>query len=228
MAKVAPMEHPGITRSLLAWEETLPARGGMAFPMRAGQVCRIVDLEGQQVADFICFNLNDYVDKLSPENTQLLNGTLFLTKGHHLYSTKATQLMTITADTCGTHDIISGSCSEYTNAFRYGVRGTPNCRNNFEQALRAYGIPLAEIPYSFNVFMNTPVAADGRTGIQEPKSKPGDYCDLRANIDLLIAVSNCPQERNPCNAFKPTPLQVVVYDPEPTGKGVGIQPWVKR
>ena len=84
MAKVAPVEHPGITRSLLAWEVTLPARAGMAFPIRAGQICRIVDLEGQQVADFICFNFNDYVDKLSPENTQLLNGTLFLTKGHHL------------------------------------------------------------------------------------------------------------------------------------------------
>jgi len=217
------MEHPGITPALLAWEETLPPRGGTAFTIRTGQVCRIVDLEGQQVADFICFNLADYVDKLSPENTQLLNGTLFLTKGHHLYSTKATQLMTITADTCGTNDIISGSCSEYTNAFRYGVRGTPNCRNNFEQALRPFGIPLAEIPYSFNVFMNTPVASDGRTGIQEPKSRPGDYLDLRANIDLLIAISNCPQERNPCNAFKPTALQVVVYEPEPAGKGAAVQ-----
>jgi uncharacterized protein YcgI (DUF1989 family) len=131
--------------------------------------------------------------------------------------------MTITADTVGVHDLISGSCSEYTNAFRYGVRGTPNCRSNFERALKPYGIPLAEIPYSFNVFMNTPVAADGKTGIQEPKSKAGDYLDLRANIDLLIAVSNCPQERNPCNAFNPTSLGAVVYEVEPTGKGAAVQ-----
>src|SRR5438270_9254799 len=139
------MEHPGITRSLIAFDEIIPPRGGTAFTVRAGQVCRVVDLEGKQVADFICFHLRDFVDKLSPENTQLLNGTLFLTTGHHLYSTKATRLMTITADTCGVHDLISGSCSEYTNAFRYGVRGTPNCRSNFERALRPYGIPLAEI-----------------------------------------------------------------------------------
>ncbi|HEV2438778.1 MAG TPA: urea carboxylase-associated family protein [bacterium] len=217
------MEHPGITRSLIAFEETLPPRGATAFPIKAGQVCRIVDLEGQQVADFICFNLNDYTDKLSPENTQSLNGTLLLTTGHTLYSTKATQLMTITADTCGTHDLIAGSCSDQTNAFRYGVRGTPNCRSNFERVLRPYGIPLAEVPYSFNVFMNVPVAPDGRTAIQEPTSKPGDYCDLRANLDLLIAVSNCPQERNPCNAFNPTKLQVVVYEMEPTGKGAPVQ-----
>ncbi|HEX9246545.1 MAG TPA: urea carboxylase-associated family protein [bacterium] len=213
------MEHPGITRSLIAFDEIIPPRGGTAFTMRAGQVCRVVDLEGKQVADFICFHLRDFVDKLSPENTQLLNGTLLLTTGHHLYSTKATQLMTITADTCGVHDLISGSCSEYTNAFRYGVRGTPNCRSNFERALRPYGIPLAEIPYSFNIFMNTPISAGGATGIQEPKSKPGDYLDLRANIDLLIAISNCPQERNPCNGWNPTTLQVVVYEVEPTGKG---------
>ena len=217
------MEHPGITGSLIAFDEVIPPRGGTAFTMRAGQVCRVVDLEGKQVADFICFHLRDFVDKLSPENTQLLNGTLLLTTGHHLYSTKATRLMTITADTCGVHDLISGSCSEYTNAFRYGVRGTPNCRSNFERALRPYGIPLAEIPYSFNIFMNTPISTGGATGIQEPKSKPGDYLDLRANIDLLIAISNCPQERNPCNGWTPTTLEVVVYEVEPTGKGAPRQ-----
>jgi len=213
------MAHPDITQSLIASDDIIPPRGAIAFTMRAGQGCRVIDVEGKQVADFICFNLNDFVDKFSPENTQSLNGTLFLTKGHHLYSAKATQLMTITADTCGVHDLIAGSCSEYTNAFRYGVRGTPNCRSNFERVLKPYGILLAEIPYSFNIFMNVPVSAEGKTAIREPKSKPGDYLDLRANIDLLIAISNCPQERNPCNAFNPTSLQVVVYEVEPAGKG---------
>jgi urea carboxylase-associated protein 1 len=213
------MARPDLDRSLIAFEEIIPPRGGTAFTMVAGQICRVIDLEGKQVADFICFNLRDFADKFSPENTQLLNGTLFLTTGHHLYSTKATQLMTIAADTCGVHDLISGSCSTYTNAFRYGVRGTPNCRSNFERALAPHGIPLTEIPYSFNIFMNTPVSAEGKTGIQEPTSKPGDYVDLRANIDLLIAVSNCPQERNPCNGWNPTAMQVIVYEVEPTGKG---------
>lgn len=213
------VEHPDITRSLIATEEIIPPRGGTAFPIKAGQVCRVIDVDGKQVADFICFTLRDFVDKISVENTQLLNGTLFLTRGHHLYSTKATQLMTITADTCGVHDLISGSCSEYTNAYRYGVRGTPNCRSNFERVLTPYGIPLAEIPYSFNIFMNTPISSEGVTGIQEPKSKPGDYLDLRANVDLLIAISNCPQERNPCNGWNPTRLGVVVHEVEPTGKG---------
>lgn len=217
------MEYPKVRRELIAFEEVIPPRGATAFKMAAGQVCRVIDLEGKQVADFLCFNLHDVVDKLSVENTQLLNGTLFLTTGHHLYSTKATQLMTITADTCGVHDLISGSCSEYTNAFRYGVRGTPNCRSNFERVLAPHGIPLAEIPYSFNIFMNTTISPEGKTEIQEPKSKPGDYIDLRANLDLLIAISNCPQERNPCNGWNPTTLGVVVYEVEPTGKGAPRQ-----
>lgn len=221
--EVMQVAHPGITPSLIASDEIIPPRGGVAFIMRQGQVCRVIDLDGQQVADFICFNLHDLTDKFAPENTQSLNGTLYLTTGHHLYSTKATQLMTITDDTCGVHDLIAGSCSEYTNAFRYGVRGTPNCRSNFERVLKPYGIPLAEIPYSFNIFMNVPVSPEGKTAIQEPRSKPGDRIDLRANIDLLIAISNCPQERNPCNAWNPTRLQVVVYEVEPAGKGAPKQ-----
>ena len=91
------------------------------------------------------------------------------------------------------------------------VAGTPNCRSNFEQTLRPFGIPLQEIPYSFNVFMNAPIEPDGKMSIHEPISKPGDHVDLRAETDLIVAISNCPQERNPCNAFKPTRLRVIVH-----------------
>jgi urea carboxylase-associated protein 1 len=206
-----------IDKRLLVFEEIVPARGRIAFEMFAGQVCRIVDLEGKQVADFICFDLHDHEDKLSVNNTGLMNRTIFITTGHALYSTRATKLMTIIDDTCGVHDLIAGSCSEGTNRVRYGVRGTPNCRSNFELALEPHSIPLREIPYSFNVFMNVPVTEE-KTEIIEPVSKAGDHIDLKAERDLLVAVSNCPQERNPCNGFNPTPIQVSVYELEPTGK----------
>jgi urea carboxylase-associated protein 1 len=198
----------------VAFEETLPARGRTAFVMRAGQVLRIVDVEGAQVADLICFRLDDHADKLSVHNTLLLNETIYITTGHALWSTQCTRMMTIVADTVGVHDLIAGSCSEHTNAVRYGVRGTPSCRANFEQALEPYSIPLREIPYSFNVFMNVPVTRE-RTAIVEPISKPGDLIDLRADVDLLVAISNCPQQRNPCNAFNPTRLRTLVFEPTP-------------
>ena len=118
---------------------------------------RIVDVAGQQVADLICFRLDDYGDKLSVHNTLLLNQTIYITTGHTLQSTECTTMMTIVEDTVGVHDLIAGSCSEHTNAVRYGVRGTPNCRRNFELALEVHGIPMREIPYSFNIFINVPV-----------------------------------------------------------------------
>lgn len=188
-------------------------RGKLALEMAARQILRIVDVDGQQVGDLVCFNRHDPTEKLSPNNTALINGTIYISTGHALFSDRCSKMMTIVADTCGRHDLLCGSCSEGSNRFRYGVAGTPNCRDNFREALAPYGIPLTEIPYAFNIFMNAPVEADGRIAIREPLSKPGDSIDLRAEMDLIVAISNCPQERNPCNAFKPTRLQVILWEP---------------
>jgi uncharacterized protein YcgI (DUF1989 family) len=202
----------------IACSHRLEARDAVAFVMYAGQVCRLLDIEGQQVADLVCFDLHDRTNKLSVNNTVLMNGSLKAAAGQHFYSTTASVLMTVGVDTCGVHDLIAGSCSEGTNRVRYGVRGTPNCRSNFERVLSPHGIPLAEVPYSFNAFMNVPVTSEGLS-IQEPVSKAGDYIDLRAERDLLVAVSNCPQERNPCNAYRPTALGVFVYEPDEAAAG---------
>lgn len=192
-------------------DEVLEPRGRTAFTVDRGQTVRLVDLDGQQVADFVCFSRADPAEKLSVHNTALVQGTVYVTTGHALFSDRCARLMTITQDTCGRHDLLAGSCSEGTNRFRYGIPDTPNCRANFEAALRPFGIPLREVPYSFNVFMNVPIGPDGTITIQPPVSKPGDHVDLRAETDLLVAISNCPQERNPCNAFTPTRLRVTVY-----------------
>jgi len=191
-------------------DEMLPARGRTAFVVEQGQTVRVIDVDGQQVADFVCFRRPDTAEKLSVHNTALIQGTIHITAGHLLLSDRCGTLMTITADTCGLHDLLAGSCSEGTNRWRYGVADTPNCRSNFEAALRPFGIPLKEVPYSFNIFMNVPIA-DGKIGIVEPISKAGDHVDLRAETDLLVAISNCPQERNPCNAYTPTRLRVVLF-----------------
>ena len=178
-------------------DEMLEARGRTAFPLDRGQTVRVVDVDGQQVADFVCFRRPDTSEKLSVHNTALIQGTIHISTGHLLLSDRCGPLMTITADTCGRHDLLAGSCSEGTNRWRYGVADTPNCRSNFEAAL-----------------MNVPIG-DGKIGIEEPVSRAGDLVDLRAETDLLVAISNCPQERNPCNAYTPTRLRVVVFGPPP-------------
>jgi uncharacterized protein len=191
-------------------DKVLEPRDAIAFELKKGTTFRIIDMEGQQVADLIAFDMHNFVDKISIPNTILINKTIYLTKGHTLYSTHSEPLLRIVEDTCGKHDLLAGSCSEGSNFFRYGVHGTPSCRSNFTRVLESYGITEDSMPYSLNVFMNVPVMEDGTTLIKEPISKPGDYIDFIAEKDCLIAISNCPQERNPCNAFNPTKLRVIV------------------
>lgn len=195
-------------------DKVIGPRGNYAGEVKKGEVFRIVDLEGQQVADFLCFNLNRLEEKLSPSNTLLLNNQIFPGQGYVLFSDEAGRMMTITADTCGTHDMVAGACSRFTNELRYGEKDTPNCRDNFAAAVKPWGIEWKQIPYNVNVFMNCPIQPDGTFTIEEPTSKAGDYVDFTAEMDVLVAMSNCPQERNKCNAFNLTPMRLIHYRPE--------------
>lgn len=208
---------------LIARDDVIPAEGWAAFPLYQSQMLRITDLEGKQVTDLICFDMHDPEDKLSVHSTLIFNGTISITRGHTLFSTKARRMLTIVDDTVGVHDLIAGSCSAESNEYRYGVRNTPSCRGNFEAALAPHSIPPREIPFSFSIFMSLPVAADGTTAIQESPSRPGDHIDLRADMDLLVALSSCPQRRNACNGFNPSPIRVTIYETEPAGKTDGTR-----
>lgn len=194
-------------------EHVMPPGAPWAAPVLKGQVLRLIDVEGQQVGDFVCFNLNRVEEKFSPPNTANLNRTIRVTTGNVLYSDEAGAMFTIVADTVGLHDVLAGACSKYTNYVRYGVKDSPNCRDNFAQVLAPRGIKWKDVPYAFNIFMNVPIGADNSMSIREPVSKAGDYIDLRAEMDCLAAISNCPQTRNPCNAGRLKPLKVLVYEP---------------
>jgi urea carboxylase-associated protein 1 len=191
----------------------MPPGDGLAIEVRRGDVVRIVDVEGQQVADFVCFNLHRLEEKFSPPNTLLINGTVRLTVGHALWSDEAGRMFTIVADTVGLHDVIAGACSRFTNEVRYGVKDTPNCRDNLARVLAPRGLRWKDVPYAFNIFMNVPIEPDGRVYNAEPRSRAGDFVDLRAEMDCLVAISNCPQVLNPCNAYRAKPLRVLVSRP---------------
>jgi hypothetical protein len=181
----------------------------------AGHVLRIVDLEGRQAVDFLCYNAADPSERYNAADSLKVAGTIFLTTGHGLYSDMGRRLFTIVADTCGRHDTIGGCCSAESNRLRYGVEGTPNCRDSFLRALAPFGLGKKDIVANVNFFMNVPVAPDGTTAITDGWSRPGDHVDLRAEMDVLVAVSNCPQIYNPCNGGRPTPIQVLVLEPAP-------------
>ncbi len=187
----------------------------LACEVRRGEVVRIVDLEGQQVVGLTCFNLDRLDEKLSSPNTLGLNRQIYPGLGYKLYSDEAGLMMTMTADTCGTHSMIAGACSSFTNELRYGEKHTRNCRDNFASAVKAWGLGWKDVAYPINIFMNLPVAADGRYEIDLPTSKAGDFVDFTAEMNLLVAISNCPQDKNKVNAFKLKAVRVVHHKPAP-------------
>ena len=176
----------------------------------AGHTLRIVDLEGRQAVDFLCYNAARPEERYNAADTMKIAGSIFLTTGVALYSGLGHKLFTVVGDTCGYHDTIGGCCSEESNFVRYGVRGTPNCRDNFLRALAPFGLGLRDLVANVNFFMYVPVEPDGSMAIVDGRSRPGDHVDLRAEMDVLAVLSNCPQMHNPANAYHPTPIRVVV------------------
>jgi uncharacterized protein len=191
-------------------DEIVPAGRPWGKIVRRGEVLRIVDLEGQQAVDFLCYDAADPTDRYSSMNTLKVQGSVFVQNGTVLYSDRGNALFTVIDDTCGCHDTIAGCCSEANNFLRYGVRNTPNCYANFLEILGKFGLGRNEIVGNVNFFMYVPVERDGRMAIVDGLSKPGSYVDLRAERDVLAVLSNCPQMHNPCNAYNPTPIRCVV------------------
>jgi len=185
-----------------------------------GQALQIVDLEGKQAVDFLCYNADDPADRYNAADTMKYNKNVYLGAGHGIYSVRATKLFTIVADTMGGgHDTIGGCCSAASNMFRYQVPDTPSCYANFLRALARHGLAEKDIVANINFFMNVPVQADGTMGIVDGRSKPGELVELRAEARVLAVISNCPQRHNPCNGFNPSPIRVTVRDRVTTSEG---------
>jgi uncharacterized protein len=191
----------------------IPAREYTAFVMEKNQVLRIIDMEGKQVVDVAGFNILELEERLNAEITMLLNGSIRPTTGHVLYSDDCNPMFTIVADSVGRNYLAGAVCSEEANFARWRVHGTRNCRDNFAMAVAPWRITKRQVQGAFAAFLNMVHHRDGRTEIIEPTSKPGDYVELRAEMNMLVAVSNCPQERNACNGWNPTPIKLLLCAP---------------
>ena len=205
----AAQQVPGMVIS----SEIIPARAGWSRELTRGQVLRIIDLEGRQAVDFLCYNARDYEDRYAAADTMKINGSIFIGKGTVIYSVNCNPLFSVVEDTCGLHDTIGGCCSSALNRRRYGKPHDPNCRQNFLDQLRRYGMGPRDMVANVNFFMHVPVSAKGAMAMGPSISKPGDHVDLRAEMDVLAVISNCPQMNNPVNDYKPTPVQAIIYLP---------------
>jgi urea carboxylase-associated protein 1 len=184
--------------------------------LRQGQTLRIVDLEGNQAVDTLFYNARDPGERYSAVDTLRAQGNLYLTTGSRLLSSQGREMLVITADTCGRHDTLGGACAAESNQVRYALdkRSMHNCRDNFLSALALADVPLSkrDLTSNINFFMNVPVTPQGGLTFEDGISAAGRYVEMRALMDVVVLVSNCPQLNNPCNAYNPTPVRMLIWD----------------
>ncbi|MDI2132880.1 urea amidolyase associated protein UAAP2 [Yinghuangia seranimata] len=194
------------------FDTTVEAGDGWTGELPAGSRLRIVDLCGNQAVDTLFFDAHDYTNRYSAVDTVREQGAAYLTTGSVLRSVDLDPLATIVADTCGRHDTLGGACAQESNVVRYGrhTRHQHACRTTFVRQAMAWGRGLEkrDLTHNVNFFMNVPLTRDGGLTFEDGVSAPGKYVELRADRDLLVLVSNCPQLNNPCNGYNPTPVQL--------------------
>jgi urea carboxylase-associated protein 1 len=206
--------HP----SAAIFDATQPAGEPWLHTVKRGQILRIVDLEGNQAVDTIFYNAHDRAESYSVPDTLQKQGGIYLGTGSVLYSNRGNAMVSIVADTCGRHDTLGGACSAESNTVRYApqTKFMHSCRDNFLLALAHADIDMdkRDLAPNVNFFMNVPVGADGSLAFADGLSGPGKYVEMRAEMDVLVLISNCPQLNNPCNAYNPTPVQFLIWNPQ--------------
>lgn len=191
----------------------IPPKSGRAIRLRQGEVLRVTDREGRQVADLVAYDATSPDEHLSQGFTRANNDRVTLGVGDQLYSNLNAPLLTIVEDTVGVHDILFPPCSRFLYERVFGVKGKTGCREHLSSALEPYGIDFDRVTDPFNAFMNAGVDDRGSLQIFEPHSGPGDHVDLRAERDLIVAVSACAADVNACNGGVCTSIGLTVLGP---------------
>ena len=200
------------------YRHVIPAGDYWIHAVTQGQLFRIVDLEGNQAADTLFFSAADPAERYSAVDTIRANGNVYLGLGTRLMSTDDNVMLEIVADLVGQHDTIGGACATESNTVRYALekRTMHACRDSWLLAVAErdeFRLTKRDITHNINFFMNVPVTPDGGLTFADGVSGPGKYVEMRAEMDVIVLISNCPQLNNPCNAFNPTPIEVMVWNP---------------
>jgi urea carboxylase-associated protein 1 len=200
-----------------AFRRIVPAGDYWIDIVKNGQVLRIVDLKGNQAADTLFFSAADVSERYSAVDTIREQGNVYLSCGTKLLSTTGNVMLEIVADTVGRHDTLGGACAAESNTVRYALekRTMHACRDSYLLAVaehERFGLGKRDLTHNINFFMNVPVTPDGTLTFADGVSGPGQYVEMRAAMDVIVLISNCPQLNNPCNAYDPTPIEVLVWN----------------
>ncbi len=185
----------------------IPARGGKAARVARGQHVKVINTHGEQVVDTWAYNADDLSEYMSMQATRAYNLDLIPRVGQALVTNRRREILTVVEDTCGVHDTLMAACDNE----RYGLLGCTeyhdNCADNLRAGMTEIGAEVSDVPSPLNLFMNIPWTGPGKLSFEEPKSKPGDYILMRAEIDLIVAFSACPQDILPINGKAGKPVE---------------------
>ncbi|MDR7025087.1 urea amidolyase associated protein UAAP2 [Pseudomonas peli] len=211
MTLIASDKHP----EAAVYRATIAAGEPFLCEVKAGQTLRLLDLEGNQAVDTLFYSARNPRERYDVQRTLRKQNRVYLTTGSVLYSNLGQPMLTISADTCGRHDTLGGACAQESNTVRYALdkRYMHSCRDNFLRASLHDGrLNKADISANINFFMNVPVTPEGGLTFEDGISAAGKYVELKAHMDVIVLISNCPQLNNPCNGYNPTPAEVLVWD----------------
>lgn len=188
----------------------IPPRSGISFILKKEQRLKVVDIDGEQVSDLICYNLHDTAEYLSSGRTIDYAETIYLTKGHLFYSNRSNVMFEMIEDTVGKHDFLLTPCSAEMFKIIYGDKDPHRgCFGNLCEALKEYGIGADTIPTCFNIFMNVPVEnATGKIAVLPPISKAGDHITIHAKMDLIVGMTACSAGMSNNYSFKPIGFKI--------------------
>lgn len=210
------MTESKLSPDTAVYNQTVLAGDYWIHEIKAGQTFRIVDLKGNQAVDTLFYSARDTSERYSATDTIVGQNNIYLTTGTALLSNLGNPMLTIVADTCGRHDTLGGACAQESNQVRYAIekRHMHACRNSFLLAISdpRWNIEKRDVTANINFFMNVPVTPEGKLTFEDGISNPLKYVEMRAEMDVICVISNCPQLNNPCNAYDPTPVQVLIWN----------------
>jgi uncharacterized protein len=199
-----------MNQQLKAQAMTIPANEARSYILKQGQTIKVIDEAGQQVADFVAYNANNHKERLDPSVTMDVLRSMNIKPQDRLYSNLYTPMLTILEDTVGKHDFINSSCRPEMYDFLYQKPDHASCYHNLNHTLIQHGVSPPDQHYAFNIFMNTTIDERGLIQVKTPLSKAGDYITLKAEMDVIVAISACPCEESDCNGHLCTPISVEI------------------
>lgn len=190
----------------------IPPYEGRSAVLKPGEELIVIDVEGKQVGDFVCFSRKDPDEFVSPVHMRASLSSIRLQEGDGLYSNRRRPLMTVVKDTVGKHDFFFPACDYYRYKVDFGKEDHPNCHDNLQSALKSSGLGHVQVPDPINIFMNNALDEYGDYKLTEPLSKPGDYIRFRAEEEVVVACSTCSQDMEPVNGWKVTPIKLQITE----------------